>query len=91
MVARPKWHVECRNVEVRDVVLVQDSNAVRGEWRTGIVNNTFPSADCKVGKGTILYKNFQSNEHVIDYKEAKYTTIERLIQRSIVLLPKRER
>ena len=29
---RPKWHVERRNVMEGDLVLVQDSNAVRGEW-----------------------------------------------------------
>ena len=38
MVIRPKWHVESRNVQKDDVVLIQDSNAVRGEWRLGTVS-----------------------------------------------------
>ena len=37
LVIRPKWHVESCNVQKGDVVLIQDSNAVRGEWKLGIV------------------------------------------------------
>ena len=37
LVIRPKWHVESCNVQKGDVVLIQDSNAVRGDWKLGIV------------------------------------------------------
>ena len=32
MIITQKWHVDRRNVQVGDVVLIQDSNAVRGKW-----------------------------------------------------------
>ena len=48
MVARPKWHTEQRNLEVGDVVLVQDSNAVRGQWKMAIVEEVIKSGDNKV-------------------------------------------
>ena len=33
LVVRSKWHTEHRNLLVGDVVLVQDSNALRGKWK----------------------------------------------------------
>ena len=32
-VVRQNWHTKLRNVEIGDVVLIQDSNAVRGNWK----------------------------------------------------------
>lgn len=33
MIIRQKWHTVKRNVKVGDIVLVQDSNSVQGEWK----------------------------------------------------------
>ena len=33
LIIRNKWHTEKRNVEVGDVVIVKDSNGLRGNWR----------------------------------------------------------
>ncbi len=36
-IIRQKWHVDKRNVCVGDVVMIQDSNSVRGQWKVGRV------------------------------------------------------
>jgi hypothetical protein len=48
LVPRKKWKVERRNVRVDDILVVQDSNAVRGNWTTGRVVNVFPGKDGKI-------------------------------------------
>ena len=48
LVTRKKWKVERRNVRVDDIVVVQDSNAVRGKWITGRIVNVFPGKDGRV-------------------------------------------
>ena len=35
LLVQQKWHSERRNLCVRDIVLVQDANALRGNWRMG--------------------------------------------------------
>ena len=76
LVVEPKWHIERRNVEVGDVVLVQDSNALRGEWRMAIVSKADPSEDKMVRKVEVTYKNGQTP-----------TTVSQAVQKLIVLVP----
>jgi hypothetical protein len=76
LVVEPKWHVERRNIVVGDVVLIQDSNALRGEWRMAIVSKAEPSEDKKVRKVEVTYKNGQTP-----------TTVSRAVQKLIVLVP----
>ena len=40
-----KWQEHSRNLNLGDLVLVKDDNAMRNEWPTGIVHRTFPSSD----------------------------------------------
>ena len=37
LIVQQKWHTARRNVMVGDVVLIQDSNQVRGNWKLGTV------------------------------------------------------
>ncbi len=67
MIIKQKWHVDRRNVQVGDVVLIQDSNAVRGEWKMGVVTAVHPSDDNKVRRVTVSYKNYRRDEPVEDY------------------------
>ena len=48
MVARPKWHTSSRNLEKGDIMLVQDSNALRGEWKMARVTEAVAGLDGKV-------------------------------------------
>ena len=74
LVITPKWHVERRNVQKGDVVLIGDSNELRGKWKMGIVVETIPSLDGRIRRVKVRYCN--PNE-----------TVERAVQRLIVLVP----
>ena len=80
LIIRSKWHVERRNVKKGDV-LIQDSNAVRGNWKIGIVTEVHPSHDNKVRRVTVSYKNLHQNG-----TSARYTSIERAVHKLIVLV-----
>ena len=40
LIVSQRWHTARRNVLVGDVVLIQDANQVRGNWKLGIVSGT---------------------------------------------------
>ena len=46
LIVRQKWHTAVRNLKAGDIVLVQDSNSVRGNWRLAQVADAQPSANC---------------------------------------------
>jgi len=58
--------------------LVQDSNHVRGKWQLARVSKVFPGEDGLVRRAELEYKNPDRR---------KFTTIERPVQRLIVLVP----
>ena len=76
LVLQPKWHVDQRNLKQGDVVLIQDTNAVRGEWRKGIVFKTIPSKDNRIRRVIVEYDSGETKIHV-----------ERAVQRLILLVP----
>ena len=79
LVIQPKWHVDRRNVLVGDVVLVQDSNIVRGEWKMGLITKTIPSSDTRIRRVEVMYKRGSTR-----------ITVSRAVQRLIILVPKEE-
>lgn len=81
LIVRSKWHVEKRNVRRGDVVLIQDTNPVRGNWKIGIVTEVHPSQDNKVRRVTVSYKN----QHQTG-TPARYTSIERAVHKLNVLV-----
>ena len=60
-----------------DVVLVQDANALRGQWKKALVVGVHPSGDGKIRKATVAYRNEQGTKIEVD----------RPVQRIIVLVP----
>lgn len=54
---RQIWHKSHRNVKIGDVVLIQDFNLVRGNWKLGKVSNVYPVTDGKVRRVDVQYKN----------------------------------
>ena len=87
LLIRQKWHVEKRNVKVGDVVIIQDSNLVRGSWRLGRVSNVFPGDDGRVRNVEIQYKQFSTNEQVNVYTGKEYSAIQQPVQKLAVLVP----
>ena len=82
-----KWHTEQRNLKVGDIVIVQDTKQLRGNWKLATVSKVFPSDDGKVRRVQLQYKNEKIGEAVDEYTGTPYTTIERPVQRIVVIIP----
>ena len=87
LIIRQKWHTATRNVRVGDIVLVADSNVVRGEWKLARVNEIFPGKDGQVRKVTLKYKNPRPREPIRQYKGHGFVTIDRPVHKLVVLVP----
>ena len=72
----PKWHTERRNIRVGDVVAIQDSNVIRGEWKLGVIENIIDSKDGRVRNVEVRYKIGTTN-----------VKVKRPVQRLIVIVP----
>ena len=82
LIVQQKWHTAQRNLMVGDIVMIQDSNLVRGKWRLGRVSKIKPGDDGKVRNVEIQYKNLKIGGPVGDY-----VTIEKAVHRLVVILP----
>ena len=80
MVMRPKWHTATRNLCEGDVVLMQDSNLVRGKWRMALVKQPILSEDNRVRRAMVSYKSDKNTEIVV----------QRPVQKLILLVPAKE-
>ena len=77
LVLQQKWHTEARNLVVGDVVLVEDSDALRGEWKMARVIEAKAGEDGKVRRVRLFYKS----------KAGTAQEIERAVQKLILLVP----
>ena len=57
LVVQPKWHTEAKNLRVGDIVLVEDSDALRGDWKMARVVEAKTSEDGKVRRVRLFYKS----------------------------------
>ena len=89
LLVRQKWHVDKRNVCVGDVVMIQDSNSVRGQWKVGRVSKALVEDDGRVRRVEVQYKCLPTKETKV-YKGQAYTTIERPVQRLVVIFAANE-
>lgn len=87
LVYQSKWHASKPDLQVGDVVLVADSNSLRGNYHLARVTKVHPSKDGKVRSVTLAYKNYKVGECVKEYRGAKDTLIVRSVQRLILLVP----
>ena len=76
LVLQPKWHTIRRNLMKGDVVLVLDSNEIRGRWKLALVTEPIISEDGKVRKAKISYHTSNGGRQ----------EIERAVQRLILLV-----
>ena len=86
-VNKTKWQTSDRNMKAGDIVLIQDSNLFRGQWKLGKVSNTHPGTDGKVRKVDKQYRNLNADEPSTKYKDKGYVTVQRPVQQLILLLP----
>ena len=78
LIIQKKWHTQSRNVQIGDIVLITEKHMPRGQWRLGKIVSSNCDNDGKVRKVSIIYKVKDSDTVV---------TVERPIQRLIVILP----
>ena len=74
---QPKWRTAQQNLREGDVVLIQDANQIRGQWKLGTVLEAFPGGDGRVRKVQEQYKNPKPREAVNEYHGRGFVTVER--------------
>lgn len=84
LLIRQKWHTENRNVRVGDIVLVQDSNNIRGQWKLAEICEALPAVDGRVRDVKLRYKNVSAGR---DYHGCLDTIISRSVRRLVIILP----
>ena len=84
LLLQKKWHTATRNVRVGDIVLVQDANTVRGDWRMGEVVHVTTGRDDLVRDVKVRYK-VQSDGAT--YSGARNKFVTRSVHRLVVILP----
>ena len=82
LIVRQKWHTDHRNIAIDDIVLIQDTNAIRGQWKLGRVSEVEKSKDGHVRNCHVKYKLFDFDSSI----NKRFTTIRRAVQRLIVIL-----
>ena len=50
LLIQQKWHTAHRNLKEGDIVLIQDSNLIRSQWKLGKVSKTFEGKTAKYAK-----------------------------------------
>ncbi|CAC5382020.1 unnamed protein product [Mytilus coruscus] len=82
-----KWHVSKRNLQVLDLVLVQDNNSFRSNWKLGQIVEAKSSRDGVTRDVTVRYKNIGPGTK---YTGTQDLLIRRSAHRIVVLLPVEE-
>jgi len=71
--------------------MIQDSNAIRGQWKLGLVSKVFPGQDERVRKVEVQYKNADPTEPPGRYAGTRYMSFLRSVRRLVVLVPVEDR
>lgn len=87
LLCRQKWHTTRRNVKVGDIVLVQDSNTVRGAWKIAQIIKAKQGCDGNVREVDLRYKIIKDGK---GYDGVIDKIMSRSVHRLVVLLPVEE-
>ena len=87
LIIRQKWHTSVRNLKVGDIVMVQDSNMIRGQWKLAQICEANPGKDGKVRDVQLRYKVLDSSS---SYRGCSDMKINRSVHRLVVVLPVEE-
>ena len=61
---RKKWNTTTRDVQVNDIVMVADNNAVRGKWTIGRVMKVYPGKDKRIRNVTVITSGKEYNRPI---------------------------
>ena len=79
------WQTERSNVQVKDVVLVRDSNQVRGNWRLTQVTKVSYGTGGLLQRIELKYKNLTPDEASKEYGAKDYVVVGLLVQCLILI------
>ena len=88
LIVQQKWHTRSRNIRIGDIVLVQDCNAVRGDWRLGEVSQVNQGRDGMVRDVVVRHKLRSEGK---EYKGLPNKFFKRSVHRIVVVIPIEER
>ena len=80
---RQKWQKNRRNQKVNDIVLLQNDQAPRNEWKLARITEVYPGSDDKVRKVRLLVSDTTLNEKG---KSTTKTVLERPVHKLVTLL-----
>ena len=66
LVMQKKWHTASRNLQCGDIVLIKDSNNLRGKWKMGKVTKSIASQDGKVRRVQVVCISETGQKHEIE-------------------------
>ena len=84
LIIQQKWHTSTRNLKVGDVVLVADSNSLKGDWKLAEVCEAIPKSDGLVRDVELRYKR---QDDTPDYTGSADIKIRRPVQRLVLVVP----
>ena len=84
LLIRQKWHTSRRNLKQGNIVLIQDNDSVRGEWKMGVVSKAVPNSEDGFVRNCIV--KYKQKLPGLDFKSC-FTSIQRPVQKLVVLLP----
>ena len=90
LLIQPNLHTARRNLREDDVVLIQDANQIRGQWKLGVLVKTFSGEDGRVRTVQVQSKNPKLGEAVNEYHGRGFVTVERAVNKQVVLKLKEE-
>lgn len=79
---RKKWHKTNRNAKINDIVIVQDDQASRNDWKLAKVVAIHPSEDGCIRKVQLL----MSDSLLDDHGKSKPVLLDRPIHKTVTLL-----
>lgn len=86
---RQKWTRQRRNMEPDDIVLIKDDDSPRNQWRLSKVTDVIRDEDGLVRKVRLLVGSPNLSQR--GERKGQLSTLERPIQKLVLLIPKQER
>ena len=90
LIIQQKWHTMKRNLKkrgYRPYSRFKPDQRPRCQWKLGKVSEVFPGEDGMVRKVHVTYKNPKQGEPAYIYNGRGYITVERSVNRLVLLLP----
>ena len=84
LLIQQKWHTTSEHESRR---VKRGSNKVKWKWKLGKVSKCKIRDDNKIRRIAVQYKVPKLNESMHEYKGRPYTTVERAVQRLVVIVP----